>query len=59
MSYENAVCLSSQPRTSSYPDNRRLPVGNKPKPQIDAQAEGPAVIEVSVLPYLQTNSANS
>lgn len=50
LSYQHAVCLSTQPRKGqwSYPDSRRLESGPiEPIPPIDAEAEGKAKIEVS------------
>lgn len=48
LSYQHVVCLSSQPNKGAYPDNRALKIANKPKPMVSAEAEGEAVIEVSV-----------
>lgn len=48
ISYQHAVCLSSRPRDGPYPDSASLSVGNDtPSPPVDADATGPAVIEVS------------
>lgn len=48
LSYQHAVCLSSKPGKHSYPDNRSLKAGTAPKPMIVEEAEGEAVIEVSL-----------
>lgn len=48
ISYQHAVCLSSRPRGGPYPDSASLSVGNEtPSSPVDADATGPAVIEVS------------
>lgn len=51
LTYQYAICLSSQPRKkgSSYPDRNPLPshVTDLPVPVISAQADGEAIIEVS------------
>src|SRR5699024_4260703 len=52
LSYQHVVCLSSQPNKGPYPDNRALKIANKPKPSITAEAEGEAVIEVSVSQFV-------
>lgn len=50
LSYQHAVCLSTQPNSGgAYPDNRALKITNKLMPQISAEAEGEAVIEVGSL----------
>ena len=53
VSYQNAVCLSSRPRSdgSSYPEKAPLPevVTDVPVPTISEEADGEAVVEVSVL----------
>lgn len=47
LSYQHAICLSVQPRKTSYPDSRRFESGpSEPIPPIDAKAEGKAQIEV-------------
>lgn len=49
LTYQYAVCLSSQPRTSPYPDRNPLPerLDDEPVPAIATTPEGEAVIEVS------------
>lgn len=48
VTYQHVVCLSSQPRRTPYPDRNPLPeiLKDEPVPEIDAQAEGEAMIEV-------------
>jgi len=50
VTYQHVVCLSSRPRSSPYPDRNPLPevTADVPVPTVDAQAEGEAVIEVSM-----------
>lgn len=45
LSYQHAVCLSSRPQ-GKYPENKPSPDNTSPPP-VDAEATGPAVIEVS------------
>jgi hypothetical protein len=51
MTYQHVVCLSSKSRrdTSLYPGRNPLPdlLNDVPAPQVDAEAEGEATIEVS------------
>ena len=51
MTYQYVVCLSSSPRKGPYPDRNPLPdiLNDVPAPPIDAQAEGEATIEVSLV----------
>lgn len=50
LTYQHVVCLSSQPRTDGlvYPEKDPLPevLTDVKVPQIDAEAEGDAIIEV-------------
>lgn len=52
MTYQHVVCLSSSPRRdgSPYPERPPLPevVSDVPIPAVNVQAEGEAVIEVSL-----------
>jgi len=51
VTYHHAVCLSSQPRCSAYPNlhpSSTLTV-DTPVPVVDTQAEGAAVVEVRVM----------
>lgn len=50
ITYQHAVCLSSLPRRSAYPDLNPFPTltADVSVPIVDAQAEGEAVIEVSM-----------
>jgi hypothetical protein len=54
MTYQHVVCLSSSPRhdSSPYPGKAPLPeaVADVPVPTVAAEAEGEAVIEVSLPP---------
>ena len=56
VTYQAAICLSSSPRRDGlpYPDINPLPeiVADVQKPTVDEQAEGDAVIEVSILIHL-------
>lgn len=51
VTYQHVVCLSSRPRISPYPESNPLPaiVTDVPVPTVDLQADGEAVIEVSIL----------
>lgn len=46
LSYQHAVCLSSSPRRSPYPDSSRTAADSTDAPRVDEEASGPAVIEV-------------
>ena len=50
VTYQYVVCLSSQPRTSPYPDRNPLPelLKDGPVPEVVEKAEGEAIIEVGV-----------
>jgi hypothetical protein len=52
MTYQHVICLSSSPRRdgSPYPEKSPLPdvVTDVPVPAVDVEAEGQAVIEVSL-----------
>jgi len=53
VTYQHAVCLSRQPPRDGrrYPSENPLPaslVGTVPAPEVEAQPEGEAVVEVSV-----------
>jgi hypothetical protein len=52
MTYQHVICLSSSPRRdgSPYPEKPPLPdvVTDVPVPAVDVEAEGQAVIEVSL-----------
>jgi len=52
VTYQYVVCLSTQPRTSPYPDSNPLPaiITDVPVPTVDVRATGEAIIEVSSLP---------
>ena len=56
MSYQYAVCLSSQPRKggSAYPIENPLPelVTDVPVPPVDEEAEGEATVEVCSIFHL-------
>lgn len=47
LSYQHAVCLSSRPRDSPYPDSLRIAADSTDAPPVVEDASGPAVIEVS------------
>jgi hypothetical protein len=53
MTYQHVICLSSSPRRdgSPYPERPPLPevVTDVPAPAVEVQAEGEAVIEVSLV----------
>lgn len=51
LSYQHAVCLSSRPRDSPYPDSSRTAADSTDAPRVDEEASGPAVIEVSSIPF--------
>jgi hypothetical protein len=55
VTYQHAICLSSQPRRngSPYPDTNPLPevITDVPVPPVDEQAEGEATVEVSLVDY--------
>lgn len=46
LSYQHAVCLSSRPRESPYPDSSRIAADSTDAPPVVEDASGPAVIEV-------------
>ena len=60
VTYQYAVCLSSQPRNSPYPDRNPLPdlLKDDPVPEVDDKAEGEAIIEVEN-PVLVKSCADS
>lgn len=53
LTYQHVICLSNQPRSDGlwYPEKNPLPdvLSDVTVPQIDAQAEGDAIVEVSML----------
>ncbi|KAL1961836.1 hypothetical protein VTN77DRAFT_1005 [Rasamsonia byssochlamydoides] len=55
LSYQHVVCLSSKPRSSSYPDRNPLPevITDVPVPPIAFQAEGEAIIELTSSPSVR------
>src|SRR5579859_5802673 len=48
VTYQHAVCLSSQPRCSAYPNLHPFPTltADTLVPMVDEQAEGAAIVEV-------------
>ncbi|KAK2627675.1 hypothetical protein QTJ16_002321 [Diplocarpon rosae] len=58
LTYQYVVCLSSQPRTSPYPDRHPLPdlVRDEPVPSIEESAEGEAVIETYTVEFARDGS---
>lgn len=52
LTYQHAVCLSSQPRSSAYPSKAPLPevITDVPVPELVENTEGAAVIEVNIHP---------
>lgn len=56
LTYQYAICLSSQPRDhrSPYPDRNSLPevLTDLPVPPLDRQTEGQAIIEASLVVVL-------
>jgi len=55
VTYQHAICLSSQPRRdgSPYPDTNALPevITDVPVPPVDEQAEGEATIETYTVEF--------
>ncbi|KAG4433732.1 hypothetical protein IFR05_010784 [Cadophora sp. M221] len=53
VTYQYVVCLSSQPRTSPYPDRNPLPelLEDGHVPEVDENAEGEAVIETYTVEF--------
>ena len=52
LTYQHVICLSSKPQREgiTYPEKDPLPVLTSPVvPTVDAEAEGDAIIEVSML----------
>ncbi|KAH6722885.1 hypothetical protein BKA61DRAFT_533552 [Leptodontidium sp. MPI-SDFR-AT-0119] len=53
VTYQYVVCLSSQPRTSPYPDRNPLPefLKDGPVPEVVEKAEGEAIIETYTVEF--------